>query len=120
MRHVRLAFLKAKKEATASKLRAAENRLKKERESLPLLQDWIIQQQPTATEKVDRQLSDYQQWCQSMRDHAAATWRKGRATLRSMPPADKKRFLDFWNNSGIPASHEYFNDALRRFQLGKI
>jgi hypothetical protein len=120
MRHTRLSFKKAKKEATPSKLRAAENRLKKERESLPLLRDWVTQQQPTAAEKVDRQLDGYQRWCQHMRDNAASSWLTGRGILNAMPPADKARFLEFWNNSSIPASHEYFCDALHRFQQGKI
>jgi hypothetical protein len=120
MRFNKLIFKRTRKEATPKKLKSAERRLKKEREKYPLLVDWITEQQPTAQEKVDAHLEGYQRWCQSFRSSTARGWKKGRQILRSLPAEDKARFLEYWNNSRIPGDACYFNDALRRFMLGKI
>ena len=120
MQFTRLVFKKTRKPATPNKLKSAERRLKKEREKYPLLVDWIAEQQPTAQEKVDAHLDGWQQWCQSIRNLTARQWREGRQLLRSFPAEDRDRFLDYWNNSGIPGDSCYFADALRRFMSGKI
>jgi hypothetical protein len=117
MRFTVLIYKKTRKEATASKLKSAKRRLLKEQEKYPLLVDWIIEQQPTPEEKVDRQLDSWQHWCQNMRDFQAQQWCKGRALLRSLPVAEQVRFLVYWNNSSIPSDSSYFCDALNRFSL---
>jgi hypothetical protein len=119
MRHARSPYGKIKKEATTSQLKAAERRLKKERESMPLLIDWVTQQQPTAAAKVDRHLQGWADWCQRWRDSCAADWRRGRAELRAMPIADQIEFLEIWNKSWCPADQTYFLEKLRSFKKGK-
>ena len=120
MRFSPVAFKKNRQIATPSKLRGAEKQLKKEREKYPLLIDWIAEQQPTAQEKVDAHLDDYQRWCQSMRAAAAKQWRENRQLLRGLPQQDRVRFLEYWNNSRMPGDSSYFRDALRRFISGKV
>jgi hypothetical protein len=120
MRFTCLAFKKTRQAATPRKLKSAERRLKQERDKYPLLVDWIIDQQPTAQEKVDAHLDGWQRWCQSTRDSTARQWRENRQLLRSLPAEDQARFLRYWNNSVIPGDSCYFRDALRRFMSGKI
>jgi hypothetical protein len=120
MRFAHLAFKKTRQAATPRKLKSAERRLKQERDKYPLLVDWIIDQQPTAQEKVDAHLDAWQRWCQSTRDSTARQWRENRQLLRSLPAEDQDRFLEYWNNSHIPGNSCYFADALRRFMSGKI
>jgi hypothetical protein len=120
MRFTSLVFKKTRQAATPRKLKSAERRLLKEREKYPLLVDWIAEQQPTAQEKVNAHLDGWQRWCQSTRNSTARQWREGRQLLRSLPAEDRDRFLDYWNNSGIPGDSCYFADALRRFMSGKI
>jgi hypothetical protein len=120
MRFKILPYKKSRKEATASKLRSAERRLKKEREKYPLLVDWIIEQQPTAEEKVGRQLDDWHKWCQEARNRQAQGWRKSRAILYSLTSRDRAKFLEYWNNSNFPGDPGYFIYALRKFIDGKV
>ncbi len=120
MRFKRLAFKKERKDATSSKLRSAERRLKKEREKYPLLVDWIAEQQPTAEEKVNLQIDDWHEWCQKARNCQAQAWRKSRAILYSLPSQDRVKFLDYWNSSALPGDPPYFDYAIKRFIDGKL
>lgn len=120
MRFKTLPYKKSRKEATASKLRSAERRLKKEREKYPLLVDWIIEQQPTAEEKVDRQLDNWHKWCQEARNRQAQVWRKSRAILYGLTSRDRAKFLEYWNNSNFPGDPEYFIYAINKFIDGIV
>jgi hypothetical protein len=120
VRFTHLVFKKTRQAATPKKLKSAERRLKQERDKYPLLVDWIVEQQPTAQERVDTHLDDWQRWCQSNRASTARQWRENRQLLRNLPAEDKARFLEYWNNSRIPGDASYFRDALRRFMSGKI
>jgi hypothetical protein len=120
MRFKTLPYKKLRKEATASKLRSAERRLKKEREKYPLLVDWIIEQQPTAEEKVDCQLDDWHKWCQEARNRQAQAWRKSRAILYGLTSRDRAKFLEYWNNSNFPGDPGYFMYAVNKFIDGKV
>jgi hypothetical protein len=85
VRFTHLVFKKTRQAATPKKLKSAERRLKKERDKYPLLVDWIVEQQPTAQERVDTHLDDWQRWCQSNRASTARQWRENRQLLRNLP-----------------------------------
>jgi hypothetical protein len=120
MRFKILPYKKSRKEVTASKLRSAERRLKKEREKYPLLVDWIIEQQPTAEEKVDCQLDDWHKWCQEARNRQAQAWRNSRAILYGLTSRERAKFLEYWNNSNFPGDPGYFIYAVNKFIDGKV
>jgi hypothetical protein len=97
---------------TKRRLSNSTRALQKEREKLPLLSDWVAEQQPTPEERInnfDEGLIKYQK---KLRISRAKGWREVRKILSCLSEEAKIIVLNYWNNSRIPKSPEYFLDLM--------
>jgi hypothetical protein len=99
-------------------LGAAERRLRRERDALPLFAAQIARSQPLATELVARSDQAMAAWWAELRAAAARSWRRSRARLRLLPEEERRAVLRLWNEGGQPATHEYLADLLTQWERG--
>lgn len=97
---------------TKRRLSNSTRALQKEREKLPLLSDWVAEQQPTPEERInnfDKGLIEYQK---KLRKYRAEKWREVRKILSCLSLEAKSTVLNYWNNSRIPKDPVYFLDLM--------
>lgn len=103
---------------TSRRIKAAEKALANQRASLPLLQDWVEEQQPTPEERIQGFDSALVQHEIKRRIFEAQTWRRARTILYSLNDQVRSQALIKWNSCSIPATSSYFLDFIQRFTNG--
>jgi hypothetical protein len=112
VRHEKLLKLSARP-LTPRRLRAAERALQRERGDRPLLARQIAEEQPTPEERIRAIDAQQEAWWQTIRDHAAQTWRKARRLLFSLPEEERQSLLAQWQSGPLPGRSEYLADFVR-------
>ncbi len=103
---------RAPRPVTSRRLKASERTLIKQQEKFPLLADWIKESQPTAQERVDAFQSGREQQIHLWRQCEAATWKRARRWLRSVPLEQRIEIIADWNNRYYPRSASYFAEFI--------
>lgn len=107
-------------ERTNRKLKAAERRLRLDREKFPLFADEIAEGQPTPEELLDARASAFVSNQQANRDREALNWWRARAELRSIPEPDRSAFIRYWNRSKCPGNAGYLLSYMNMFRDGRL
>ena len=107
-------------ERTNRKLKAAERRLRLDREKFPLFAEEIGESQPTPEELLDSRARSFITSQQRNRDRAAADWWRARAELRAIPEPDRSAFIRYWNRSKCPGNATYLLTNMNMFRDGRL
>ncbi|WP_066119369.1 hypothetical protein [Geminocystis sp. NIES-3709] len=101
---------------TNRRLANSKKALKKQRDALPLLANWVEKSQPSPEERIlnfDDATATY--W-QRLRANRAKDWIMCRQIIRSAP--NTQEFLEYWNNCNLPKDPCYLLEILRtKFNL---
>lgn len=101
-------------------MKAAERRLRLDREKFPLFAAEIAEGQPTPEELLDARASAFVSNQQANRDREARNWRRARAELRAIPEPDRSAFIRYWNRSKCPGNAGYLLSYMNMFRDGRL
>lgn len=107
-------------ERTNRKLKAAERRLRLDREKFPLFSAEIAESQPTPEELLDARGKAFVANQQDNRDRAARNWWRARAELRAIPEPDRAAFVRYWDRCKCPGNATYLLTYINMFQDGRL
>lgn len=107
-------------ERTNRKLKAAERRLRLDREKFPLFAEEIGESQPSPEELLDARARSFVTHQQDNRDRAARNWWQARAELRAIPEPDRSAFIRYWNRSKCPGNATYLLTYMNMFRDGRL
>jgi len=104
------------REITPRRLACAERRLQKQREEVALFPE--LGPQESAQERCERISRENTAHWQRIRDHEAASWRKGRKAFRALPPEMKAQVEQrYWGNKFMPKTAVYLLEVLREVKI---
>src|SRR3546814_3646832 len=106
-------------ERTNRKLKAAERRLRLDREKFPLFAEEIGESQPSPEELLDARARSFVTHQQDNRDRAARNWWPARVELRAIPDPDRAAFIRFWNRCKCPGNGSYLLTYMNMFRDGR-
>lgn len=106
------------REPTKRKLAAQSRILKKQREAMPLLSEWVAESQVSPEEKAAKNEAARIWKMIHLRDTTAKCWREARRILREHP--DRLELAAKWNSSRSPADPSYLLDMIRQWDKRKI
>ena len=96
---------------TKRRIANAEKAVRRELDSVPLFPE--LARFSSAEERLDQQERMELDCLRRIRHEEAAGWWRLRRRLLQLAPAERDRFLDYWNNSTmVPAEACYANDVL--------
>ena len=98
---------------TNRQLAAAQRKLARQANALPLFAEQIRAEQPTPEAVIAKADDNFARFCAGMRRYEAQTWLRGRALLRALPAERKAALLAEWNAAHMPATATFFVDFLR-------
>lgn len=107
-------------ERTNRKLKAAERRLRLDREKFPLFAAEIAESQPTPEELLDARGKAFLENQQANRDREARNWWRARAELRAIPEPDRATFIRYWNRCKCPGNAAYLLTYMNMFRDGRL
>ena len=107
-------------ERTNRKLKAAERRLRLDREKFPLFADEIGESQPSPEELLDARARSFVTHQQDNRDRAARNWWQARVELRAIPEPDRAAFIRYWNRCKCPGNGTYLLTYMNMFRDGRL
>lgn len=107
-------------ERTNRKLKAAERRLRLDRQKFPLFAAEIAESQPTPEELLDARARSIVTNQQDNRDRAARNWWRARAELRAIPEPDRSAFVRYWDRCKCPGNASYLLTYMNMFRDGRL
>lgn len=107
-------------ERTNRKLKAAERRLRLDREKFPLFAAEIAESQPTPEEMLDARGRAFVANQQANRDREARNWWRARAELRAIPNPDRAAFIRYWDRCKCPGTATYLLTYINMFRDGRL
>ncbi len=107
-------------ERTNRKLKAAERRLRLDREKFPLFAAEIAESQPTPEELLDARGKAFVENQQANRDREARNWWRARAELRAIPEPGRGAFVRYWDRSKCPGNASYLLTYINMFRDGRL
>ena len=107
-------------ERTNRKLKAAERRLRLDREKFPLFAAEIAESQPTPEELLDARGRAFVENQQANRDREARNWWRARAELRAIAEPDRAAFIRYWGRCKCPGNACYLLTYINMFRDGRL
>ena len=107
-------------ERTNRKLKAAERRLRLDREKFPLFAAEIAESQPTPEELLDARGRAFVENQQANRDREARNWWRARAELRAIAEPDRAAFIRYWDRCKCPGNAGYLLTYINMFRDGRL
>ena len=96
--------------------RAAQRFVDQQREKYALCPE--LMEDTDADERVAKILRARRESWQERRNHVAAQWRRTRRELAQLPAIVRAGVLAYWQQGGIPGSHEYLMGIVSEAQQG--
>ena len=107
-------------ERTNRKLKAAERRLRLDREKFPLFAAEIAESQPAPEELLEARGKAFVANQQDNRDRAARNWWRARAELRAIAEQDRAAFVRYWDRCKCPGNATYLLTYINMFRDGRL
>lgn len=107
-------------ERTNRKLKAAERRLRLDREKFPLFAAEIAESQPTPEELLDARGKAFVENQQANRNREARNWWRARGELRAIPAPERAAFLRYWDRCKCPGNAGYLLTYINMFRDGRL
>lgn len=105
---------------TNRKLKAAERRLRLDREKFPLFAAEIAESQPTPEELLDARGKAFVENQQANRDREARNWWRARAELRAIPEPGRAAFVRYWDRCKCPGNAVYLLTYINMFRDDRL
>jgi hypothetical protein len=96
---------------------AARRSVQAEKDRYALFPELVTYQ--TVEERLDAFQEHRITWWQEQRNFQAASWRKARALLQSLPPGPRKGIIRYWQKGTLPGDPAYLLGLIQDYKVRK-